>query len=83
MTTVTVQLPDEVFALLRRSPGELAKDIRLAATIEWYRTGLISQGRAAEIAGVPRAEFISELAARKIDVFHVDIDELKEELKRG
>jgi hypothetical protein len=27
-------------------------------TIEWYRQGLVSQGRAAEIAGVARADFI-------------------------
>lgn len=82
MTTVTLQLPDEVFALLRQSPGELAKDLRLIAAIEWYRRGLVSQGRAAELAGVPRADFIAELAARKIEVFHVDIEELKSELNR-
>ena len=31
--------------------------------IDWYQRGLISQGRGAEIAGVPRADFIDALAA--------------------
>lgn len=65
---------------LNRSPEEVEKDVRLAAAIEWYRTGLISQGRAAELAGVPLAGFIDELARRKIDVFHVDLEELRAEI---
>ncbi|MBI2919593.1 MAG: UPF0175 family protein [Planctomycetes bacterium] len=82
MTTVTLQLPNEIFALLRQSPGELAKDLQFIAAIEWYRRGLVSQGRAAELAGVARADFIAELASRKIEVFHVDIEDLKGELNR-
>ena len=83
MTTVHVTLPDDVFAALRKSPSEVEREVRLAAAIDWYRRGLISQGRAAEIAGLPRADFLDELAARKIDVFHVDIGELKREIEFG
>lgn len=80
MTTVQGSFPDDVFAALRKSPGEVAKEARLAAAIDWYRRGLISQGRAAELAGLSRADFLDELAARKIDVFQVDIEELKREI---
>ncbi len=80
MTSVTIQLPDELPSSLHRSPSELEKDIKLAAAIDWYRQGLISQGRAAELAGLPRAAFLDALAARKIDVIHVDVEELKREI---
>jgi len=80
MTSVTIQLPDELPSSLHRSPNELEKDIKLAAAIDWYRQGLISQGRAAELAGLPRAAFLDALAARKIDVIHVDVGELKREI---
>lgn len=80
MTSVTIQLPDELSSSLHRSPNELEKDIKLAAAIDWYRQGLISQGRAAELAGLPRAAFLDALAARKIDVIHVDVEELKREI---
>ena len=83
MKTLTVDLPDDVFAVLRRSPAEVSVDVRLAATIDWYRRGLISQGRAAEIAGVSRADFLDALAVRKIDVFQVDIDDLRREIDRA
>src|SRR5689334_4862819 len=62
---------------LYQSPGEAEKDVRLAIAVEWYRRGVISQGKAAELAGVPRADFIDELAARKLDVIQVDFDELR------
>jgi predicted HTH domain antitoxin len=82
MTSVTIELPDELPGSLHRSRTELEKDIKLAAAIDWYRQGLISQGRAAEVAGVSRAAFLDALAARKIDVFHVDVDELKREIEQ-
>jgi predicted HTH domain antitoxin len=83
MPVVTIDLPEEVYATLRRSPRELALDVRLAAAIDWYRRGLISQGRGAEIAGVPRADFIDALATRKIDVVQVDLDALERDLEHA
>lgn len=58
MVTVTVELPESIFSTLRRSPHELEQEVRLAAPIDWYAWELASQGRGAEIAGVPRADFI-------------------------
>ena len=83
MTTVTIELPDDVFSTLRRSPREVEKEVRLAAAIDWYRRGVISQGRAAEIAGIPRADFIDALAAREIEVAQIDFDALDRDLARG
>lgn len=53
MTTVTIALPDDLLAALHRSPVETQAEVRLAAAVDWYRRGLLSQGRAAEIAGCP------------------------------
>ena len=83
MTTVTIALPDEILAALHRSPEEITADVRLAAAIDWYRCGLISQGRAAEIAGVPRADFIDALAARQIEVVQVGPADLDREIGDG
>jgi len=83
MTTVHVAFPDDVFASLRKSPREVEREVRLAAVIDWYRRGLISQGRAAELATISRADFLDELAARRIDVFDVDIEELRREIERA
>ena len=82
MTTVTIDLPDEVFSSLRRSPQEFAAEMRLAAALYWYSRGEVSQGKAADIAGMTRVAFIDELARRKSDAFLVDMTDLSQELQR-
>lgn len=72
MTHVTVQFPETVLSMLRRSPDELAREIRVAAAIDWYRRGLVSQAVAAELAGLVRADFIEALAHRGVDVMQED-----------
>ena len=80
MAVLPIELPDDTFAALHRSPRELEKEIRLAAAIVWYARGIISQEKAAGIAGLDRTDFLMALAREKVDAFHVDIDELKREL---
>jgi predicted HTH domain antitoxin len=81
MATVTVEVPDDAFSALRRSPKEFASEMRVAAAIQWYHQGLISQGKAAEIAGLSRADFLEALFRAKIPACQVTVEELKEELE--
>ena len=83
MTTVAIDLPDEAFSALKRSPPEFAKRMRLAAAIHWYARGEISMEKAALVAGLDRADFLAALAAEQVDVFEVDPESLKRELDRG
>jgi len=82
MISISVNVPDSVFCALRRTPSELAHEMPIASAIHWYQRGLISMGRAAEIAGMDRPAFLAELARRKIDVFMVDEDDLAREFER-
>ncbi len=83
MTSVTLQLPDDVFSALRRSPDEFVRELRLAAAIHWYGKGEISQEKAAGVAGLDRTDFLLALARENADAFVVDFDDLKRELERG
>jgi predicted HTH domain antitoxin len=81
MATVTIEIPDDAFATLHRSPKELSQEIRLAAAMIWYTQGRISHERAAQFSGVSRLAFIDALAEAKLPAFHVDIEELMEEVE--
>ncbi len=48
----------------------------LAAAVKWYETGRISQGKAAEIAGILRAEFLAALSCFASSPFQTSADEL-------
>ena len=38
---LTIELPEDVFSLLRKSPTELVGELRLAAAVKWYELGMI------------------------------------------
>lgn len=82
MATVTIDLPETVFSALRRAPDEFVAEMRIEAATQWYAQQRISQEKGAEIAGVSRAEFIDELARRRIPVVQVGFEELMEEVGR-
>ncbi len=81
MATVTVEVPESAFSALRRSPEEFAREMRIAAAIQWYHQELISQGKAAEIAGLTRADFLEALFRAKVPACQITVEELKEELE--
>jgi predicted HTH domain antitoxin len=80
--TITLEFPDGAFSALRRSREEFGRELRLAAAIHWYRRGEISQETAAEVACLTRMDFLASLARQKVDVFQVDLDDLRRELER-
>ncbi len=82
MTTITLTLPDDVYGALRKAPRDFTQELRLAAACHWYAQGQIAQDKAAEIAGLSRAEFIDELAHRHIPVGQYSVAEVLEEIGR-
>lgn len=80
MTEVTLSVPETAFAALQKDPDEFAREMRLAAAVKWYEVGVLSQERAAEIAGVSRSEFIKALSRFQVSPFQYTETELREEL---
>lgn len=80
MTQLALELPENIFSVLRLPPAEFAREICIAAAVQWYAERRISQEKAAEIAGQSRAEFIEELRYRKVPAIQVSADELAAEL---
>ena len=82
MATVTFDVPEGALSALRLSPTEFVREMRVAAALLWYSRGEISQSKGAEIAGTSRAEFIDELAHRRLSVVQVTAEEVQDEIDR-
>lgn len=74
--TLKIDIDEEILIGLDKSPEELADDIRLAAAIKWYELGMLSQEKAAQIAGLNRAEFISALSRFELSPMQETAEEI-------
>lgn len=84
MVQMTIEMPEGALAALRKDPEGFKKELRIAAAVKWYELGEISQGRAAEIAGLSRAEFILALSRYRVSPFQYEsADELIREAEGG
>ncbi len=81
---VSIELPQDVFSALRQDPATFVQEMRIAAAVKWYEMERISQAKAAEIAGLSRAEFLTALTTFGITPFqYSSADDLVEEVTSG
>ncbi|HWD19633.1 MAG TPA: UPF0175 family protein [Verrucomicrobiae bacterium] len=78
MSTVTVEIPEEVFALAGMQGGSSSESASKLLALELFREGRVSLGRAAELANVSVEEFMDFSARRKVSA-HYPSDDLKED----
>ncbi len=82
MAQMLIEIPDEALGALRKEPQDFARELRLAAAVKWYELKLLSQERAAGVAGVARAEFLEALGRFGVSPFQYGPDEILEEAER-
>ena len=78
--TLTIHIPGEIRQMLNRTQEELSRDMRLYTALMQFRTGKLSSGAAAEMAGIPRVMFLDLCAEYDIPVSQVSGDDLRQEL---
>ena len=77
---IRIDVPDELAAMLRRTPEELRYELRLRALAGLVERGLLSTGRAAELGGVSRREFLDWCGRWPIRIHRWDEAEVNAEL---
>ncbi|RJP35070.1 MAG: UPF0175 family protein [Candidatus Omnitrophota bacterium] len=80
--TLKIDMDDDVLLGLDKSPEEMAREIRLAAAVKWYELGILSQGKAAQTAGMSRAEFITALSRFEVSPIQETANEIIDNVKR-
>ena len=81
MNTVQIsfELPLEALSALRQEPEGFAREMRVAAAVKWSELEMLSQSKAAEVAGLSRAEFLEALYRFGVSPFQINLEELIEE----
>ena len=73
---IQIELADNIFLGMQKDDRAMAAELRLAAAVKWYKCGILTQEKAARVAGLTRAEFISNLARFQVSPFQETKDEI-------
>ncbi len=81
MKLLTLELPENLESAVGLSSVELAEQVKLMAALKMFELGKISSGKAAELAGMSRSEFISVCSRYRVSLFNYPPEELEDELR--
>lgn len=80
MKQLSVEIPDDLERSIRVRPEEVESQIRLMAALKMFELGKLSSGKAAQLAGLSRAEFFDACGRYRVSLFNYPADELPSEL---
>jgi predicted HTH domain antitoxin len=79
--TVPLQVPSDILSVLNVSQLELPDRLRQLVALELFREEKISAGKAAEMLGISKRDFVQLLAKHDIHYFRQEPEELTEEIR--
>ena len=79
MGTIHIDLPESVLFATGQSEEEFVREAKLVLALRLFERGRISSGRAAELSGIPRVEFLFAAGREGVPVADLDAGELERE----
>mgnify|MGYP000851696370 FL=1 len=76
---IVISIPEKVLLAEKVDESTFARELRILAAVKLYELGRLSSGRAAELADMPRVEFLLELKRYKAFPLEAELHDLEAE----
>lgn len=81
MTLLTLKIPSDVPSLLKMSEADFANEAQILLAVKLFELGKLTSGKAAELAGIPRAAFLHLLSRYDVPAINLQDEEIDHEIE--
>jgi predicted HTH domain antitoxin len=76
---IVIEIPEKVLLAEKTDEKSFAREVSMLAAVKLYELGRLSSGRAAELAGMTRVEFLLSLNRYKVFPLASELEDLERE----
>ena len=75
---IVIEVPEKILLAEKTDARDFGRELAVLAAVKLYELGRLTSGRAAELAGMGRVEFLMALERYKVFPLEAELDELEQ-----
>ena len=76
---IVIEVPEKILLAEKTDARDFGRELAVLAAVKLYELGRLTSGRAAELAGMGRVEFLLALERYKVFPLEAELDELEQQ----
>ena len=77
---IEISIPEDILFALKLNKDVLRKEMLTICAVQFFKTRKISLGKAAELAGMDKNDFVDILGQNEIDIYQYTNEDLENEI---